>query len=650
MSNKQNTLNDNKAILLIAFIVLALIGVALVTFGPKLSVWSRSFTNECDHYECIKPGQSVSMAFYAPYDRLNSITIYMENLSEWDTVTTTDAEIFVADSDGNIICSDHISSVLEKSFVFDGVDLERDAVYVLTYKLNSASTDDVSIGVSSYDNLAFSMKGSYSGAPTKGTFLVFYVVVSILVLFYVRYYGEQDIKKTVLFDKVLLIVCVFLSIISVNMFYDLFMIGRSGIMMQNAIIDGQFFNFYDYAYRNELANCSAAVHFEHFYSVFTYLLIAILLIPIRVLMVGGIEINRLMSCIVLYLDVIVALFVLWSSKLTERVCKACNMPDEYTASVKYIYAFTSVVISAIVASGQIDIFYIILILWALPFYYGGKYRFFSFIMAFALSVKIIPIIFFIPFVLLVNKKIKDIVINIVIGLSVTIIERVVFGRSEGYQALGGLISEKYGFVDRLFSNTLGSSISLFIFAYTVVCIWCYFKDIDTSNSKMLLYYSMLSMFSVYGFFTVFIEWHTQWLVPLFLSFSFIAPFVTDKKRILIIELVLEIIVLIVSDMGVGMAYTIDNGLLALSDYSYNGISLAEAFMNVSPMAKVLLITLEAGIIISMMYYFLKRNLFAIKGSELSDQDYIVARSWSIGRIFVLYALLVVSFWQYSFVG
>lgn len=651
MGNKKNVIKDKKAILLIAFIALALFGAALVTFVPKLSIWSRSFSNETSRYEYIKPGESVSISFYAPFDVLTGIKIDIESLDERDVVASTDAELTITDADGNNICSRNMSSVLEKDCSFDRVNLERNQLYVLTYSLKSITGDDqVGIGVTDLGYLAVEMRGSYNGAPAKGMFIVCYVLVAAIVMFYVWYYGEQDIKKTGLIDKVIFAVGICMALVFVNLFYDLFMIGRSGLMMQDAVMDGKLLHFYDYAYENELAKGSLLVHFEHFYSVITYLIIAVFLFPIRLLMNGNIGDSDLMSIIVLYLDFVVAILVLCSVKLTERICEVCDMPVEYRNSVKYIYAFSSVIISTMVASGQIDIIYVLIILLALPFYYSKKYKTFSLIMAFALSIKILPFMVFFPLILLVNKRIKDIFINTAISLSVTAVEKLLYSREIGYQAIGNMINEKYGFADRLFYSNIGVSLSLFIVTYAGICIWCYLKDIDTFNRKELLFNSMLVIFAIYGFFTAFVDLHSQWLVPLFMAFSYIVPFITPKRRILIVECIFEILVLLVSDMGVGMANMVENGLLALPNYAYDGISLTEAIKNVTPLAESILISLEAGVIICLVVCFAVRNPFRTNNNSCKDQDYVVDRALAVGRIFVLYGLLILSFWQYCFVG
>ncbi len=652
MGNKQNILKDKKAILLIAFIALVIIGAALVTVVPKMSIWSRPFTSESAEYEYIGAGQSVSISFYAPFDRLNSLKLDMESFGDRDVVTATDAELTLTDENGNVVYARHLSSAIEKNISFGGMILDRDTLYTLTYKLNSVSgtTDTVGIGVASDGSLAFEMMGSYLGAPTKGMFLVSYIVVSMMVLLYVWFYGEQDIKKTKLIDRIILGVCLFMAITFVSQFYDLFMIGKNGLRMIDAILDGQFFHYYDYVYAQELANGSPGMFFEYLYGVFSFLILAIIMIPIRFLTDGNMGFSVVGNILVLYFQVVVTVFFLLSIKFMDKICTTCKMPEKYRDSVKYIYAFSSMIIGVLIAAGQIDIIYVIVVMWAMPFYLSGKYKMFSAVMAVALAIKILPFIIFLPLILLANKKMKDIIINSVICLSMTAFSTLVFNRGTGYESIMGYINDKYSFLDTLFYNRVGASVSIFVFLYVLICIVCYLKNPDTSDRKMMLFYSMLVIFSVYSIFTAFIDWHTQWLVPLVLSFAFLVPFIKEKARILVIECVLEALVLLVSDLTYGMAYMVDNGMIALPEYKYQGISITDAMMNITPCAGNLLKTLLAVAALSLIGYFVVADPFKKGADKAPSEDYAVDRSHAIGRIFVLYGLMLISLWQYSYVG
>ena len=58
--------------LAITFAVLALAGVALMTFVPKLSIWSCTYSDDTARYDSLTPGQSVSVEFDPPCELLTA--------------------------------------------------------------------------------------------------------------------------------------------------------------------------------------------------------------------------------------------------------------------------------------------------------------------------------------------------------------------------------------------------------------------------------------------------------------------------------------------------------------------------------------------------------------------------------------------------
>lgn len=61
--------------LAITFAALVLTGVALMTFVPKLSLWSRTYNNESARNVSLAPGQSLDVEFDSPCEIINSISV-----------------------------------------------------------------------------------------------------------------------------------------------------------------------------------------------------------------------------------------------------------------------------------------------------------------------------------------------------------------------------------------------------------------------------------------------------------------------------------------------------------------------------------------------------------------------------------------------
>ncbi len=638
--------------LAVCFVLLAVIYVAMVTFVPKMSLWSRSFSTNSDEYVALEPGMNVSYTFAAPFDKLTGIKLFFGELTDKDAVARTYASVVLTDADGNEVYSSEATSVCQDVFDTGCLNLEQGQIYTLTYKIDDADefTDKMLLGVTDSGNLAFEIRGSYNGVQSKMTFLVIYAVVAVAVLLFVWFYGENDPARTDFADRFILGVGIFLSVVLINQFFDLFLIGREGLRLLDSILDGKMFSFFDYAYIEEVNNGGEKDFFELAYSTVTYTVVAILMIPFRFFTDGNVGFGSIANAFVLYLDVIVAALFLWSTKLTERICNACGMPAEYKRSVKYLYSFSSVLLLITIGSGQIDIIYMIIMLYALPFYFAGRYRMFSLITAIAVAVKPMPLMIFIPIILLVNKKVKDILINAGICLSVTLLFKLVFEKGTGYNTIWNIISSRYTVIGRITERKAGA-VSLFLIAFAIICLASYMKQINTKDKKEVLYHSMLIIFVTYASFAAFVDWHSQWLSPLILSFSYLMPFVAKNKRILLIEYALELLIFLVSGLTYGTVYMIEYGLLAEDGFTYRGVSICEAISNAVSSSDTIIITLLAAVSLFLAACFVVKNPYRNPDvKELKAGDYAVDRSFAVGRIFVYFAILLISYWLYCYTG
>lgn len=638
--------------LVVCFVLLAVVYVAMVTFMPKMSLWSRSFSTNSDEYVALEPGMNVSYTFAAPFDKLTGIKLFFGELTDKDAVARTYASVVMTDAAGNEVYSSEATSVCQDVFDTGCLNLEQGQIYTLTYKIDDADefTDKMLLGVTDSGNLAFEIRGSYNGVQSKMTFLVIYTVVAVAVLLFVWFYGENDPARTDFADKFILGVGIFLSVVLINQFFDLFLIGREGLRLLDSILDGKVFSFFDYAYIEEVNNGGEKDFFELAYSTVTYTVVAILMIPFRFFTDGNVGFGSIANAFVLYLDVIVAALFLWSTKLTERICNACGMPAEYKRSVKYLYSFSSVLLLITIGSGQIDIIYMIIMLYALPFYFAGRYRMFSLITAIAVAVKPMPLMIFIPIILLVNKKVKDILINAGICLSVTLLFKLVFEKGTGYNTIWNIISSRYTVIGRITERKAGA-VSLFLIAFAIICLASYMKQINTKDKKEVLYHSMLIIFVTYASFAAFVDWHSQWLSPLILSFSYLMPFVAKNKRILLIEYALELLIFLVSGLTYGTVYMVEYGLLAEDGFTYRGVSICEAISNAVSSSDTIIITLLAAVSLFLAACFVVKNPYRNPDvKELKAGDYAVDRSFAVGRIFVYFAILLISYWLYCYTG
>ena len=631
--------------LFITIAALVLLGAALMTVVPKLSLWSRTYSNETASYIELEPGQFVSVEFPAPCDSISAITVDMKGVTSYDDpIDRIDARVVLEDLNGNIITEGDINSIYEESVRVDDASLIRGDRYVLTFFLDGTSgrTESVGVGVTDKGMLSFAVRGVNSGAPVKTTFLGVYLLFAMLVLVYVYSLTLKDLKKIDLTDKILVAAGVIMALIFINQYFDLFICAKCGLRMIDALKSGSL-SYYDHAYNAELINGSAARFYGYNYNVLTVLPIAVVMIPFSFFTDGNMDFGPIGDLAVWYLDIIIAVLVVWSVKLTQKIGEACGMPGEYNRSVKLIYAFSPLVLYVSIGFGQIDIIYVILMLLALPFYFKERYKMFSLIMAFAVVMKLIPFLVFVPLILLTNKKLKDIALNTLTCLSVKIVTAVLFERGTGYGVITNFITEWHDFTGLLFENSIGT-LSLFVMAFAALCIYCYMKDIDTSDKQTWLYCSMLMIFAVYAAFTAFVDVHQQWLIPLVLSLAYIIPFFGNDRRIILLAAAAEVLLILIHADNSDSIYMIANGMLAIDGYTYQGIPVTEILTNISEVTLPLIRSAIAVLLLGLAV------LGARRVPTHGEKSLAVDRACAAGRIVLLYGYLVFCFWCYCFVG
>ena len=628
--------------LVITFAVLVLVGAALMTFVPKLSLWSRTYNNELARYVSLAPGQSLDVEFDSPCEVINSISIDIKGVeSGGEPIGLIDVDLVLESHDGTPLFTGHIQSLYEENFDVGGLSTTGQGPFTLTFTFNSAEAgiENILVGVTDDGNLAYTVKGINCGAPTKSMFLTVYILFSVLVLVFAYYTTQNDSKISAMIEKLLFVTGVIFAIIFVNQLYDLFMTAKCGLNLIDSIKQGRLLDYYDIAYSKELDNGSSSMFFGYNYNIFIALPAAVLMLPFS-FFVDDIYYNVFGEFVTLYMKVVVALMVVWSIKLTQKLGETCGMPEEYNRSVKIIYAFSPFMLYISILFGQIDIMYVILMLIALPFYYQGRYKMFSLIMAFSVVMKLIPFMAFIPLILLVNKRIRDIALNTLICISVKLGTLLLFENGTGYSAIMNLMSDWHGFINKLIADKAGGH-SLFVIAFAGICIYCYMKEVDTGDKKNLLYHSMLVIFAVYASFAAFVDWHPQWLIPLVLSAAFLIPMCSKKFEVLLLFSVLEVLMILGGEGKLNTIFMIQNGLIA-PGYYYDGISISGILTNISPVIPSIIDSLIIVIAAAVICIIVKHNS--------NSGEYKVERGLPVGRILVLYTLLVGSFWCYTFVG
>ena len=651
-------MSDRKKVIRLAAVLaaLALIYIMLIAVCPKLSVWSfpkrYNYSSEAVRTP-LKAGDSYEQSFVVEFDRINGVDLYMSGAGS-DYVVKIDAVLEIMDGDGKVIASKNITSAYDSAISTGYKDVLQWGTYKLKLTVNdvgggTAPAIAPEVLVNPADgSLIFEVRGTGSGVSDKMPFALIYFVFSVMVLLFTWFCDKKKIGEARYADIAVLGVLVLFSIFLVSQYYDLFMIIKSALRMIDSFKSGNFTDYYGYSYSSELVNQSNKMLFAYEYNFFQIFLTAILILPLSFFYNGELYGGGMDGLIaVTYLAVVMTVLVFVAYKLLIRVIKSCDMSDDYQKCASALFIFSPMLLYMIVAYGQIDIMYIIVILLALPFYYNRKYKLFALIMSVAVAMKTLPILIFIPLILLACKKVKDIVLNMLIVLVFPVLTKLIFEGSSGHKAISAIIEEDYSYVERIAEVKIGDVISVFILLFAIICIACYFIKTDTEDKKKMLFMSQLAVFAVYGAFVIFVDWHQQWMIPLVIALSLLIPFFKFDSKVLLLEIALETFYLLVADIRGASLYKVNFGLLPQITGEYgDSPEMATVINNVSSIAPVAVRTCLAALIVGLAVYFIRSRDKIIPDGK----DTAVDRNMVVGRAGILYLFIVFYCWAFTYIG
>ncbi len=647
--NISKDIKDNKRLirLLITAAALAVIYLALVFVLPDMRIFSRTIkSNYSDDSKrvSVKAGDSYERTFNMPFDKVTGLAVFLENDSP--NVISINAKAELISADGSVVASKDITSAYDTEMRIN-IPVVPGTEYTFRFTVDSTGKEDEAflpkiVLSETGDVPAFSISGRGAGASDKIVFLGVYLVAAAMLLLYVYGFDNKKIGSSGISDKAFIGVLLVFSIFFISQYYDLFMIIKSAFRMIDSFKAGNIRDYYGYSYTSELQYQSNKMLFAYEYNFFQIFFTAILMLPLTFFMNGdydGASMQGFISAV--YLTVVMAILIFVAWKALDKILKACGADEEYSRAVKLLFISSPMLLYMSVLYGQIDIMYMIVIILALPFYYRGQYKRFSLIMSLAVAMKTLPIMIFIPLILLANKKIKDILINCIIVLAAPAFSKIVFEGSQGHRAITAIIEEDYSYVSRIAEVRLGDSFAVFVLAFALICIFCYMHKTDVNDKKNLLYESMLAVFTVYGAFVIFVTWHIQWMIPLVLATAFLLPMVKDR-RIMIFDIALEFLYVLTASCLGKSTNMINYGVLFLSGEYCDAPEIGEILNNITSLSYILLRTCLAAVIIYMAYKFICNR----KTVEYTEVDRTVA----VGRLWILYAFVLFYFWAFFYIG
>lgn len=335
----------------------------------------------------------------------------------------------------------------------------------------------------------------------------------------------DDVEKTGIADWLLFGFLMIFCYINYN-HADIFVTSTHGKDLVECILQGKFFSFYDYTQ-------STAV-----YSIIVYTIFAIWSIPVFIVYaIKGISVWGTLSYfdipypILMWYKLLPTLFYFGVAYVLYKIILEITNKKQLAKWAFYLYVSSPIAMFSQFIFGQYDAIGLFFTVLALYFFIKKKYYWFSILTSIAITYKLFAFFFFVPLILLVEKRIPHLIKHGVIAMSGYIITSLMFINSQGYH---GTKSFSEDIVPRLFNTGITTSmgtISLFTVAMMAICVVAYNKTIE--NNDEYYRYSVYIPFFVYATMFMFILWHPQWVIYV-IPFMTLVYFMNEKTNSVLI--------------------------------------------------------------------------------------------------------------------
>ncbi|MCR5592273.1 MAG: glycosyltransferase 87 family protein [Saccharofermentans sp.] len=620
------------------------------------------FDEEETHLAELENGVVYERSFQMPFERLDAVAPELvAGEGPFDGVINVE----LTDSNNNLVLSEQMTAeyvryIYEACKSDDLIDVETDGTYTLRVCAECDAGSGIFVRVGPDNQMNLSLRGGFTGQSDKTGFSVFYLLFSVLMLGCVTSLLTNE--KTCTFDKITSLdrlvfgTLVFYCTVFISEGTDIQVIVRGAYYVIDCLKEGKLGSFYDYAYYREIVDGNFGI-WTYNYNILLYIAMAIIVFPLK---------NTLPSfsfIYFIYVQAIIAVLLIYSVFLVKKVVRAFDMDESFVRAVPFLYMTSGLAVFCTVGFGQLDIIYIILLLWGLYYYAQKKYYRFSLIMAFAIAFKTFPLLLFIPLILLTHKRIRDIIAHMAVGLSVTAVHSAIFGNSEGYKVMQKLLDEEQYFMDKISFSRIDNGglyngmfgIALFILVFVLVCAFAYMKDIDKDDKKTVYAYVGLVGFMIYVDLFCFLIWHIAWLVPMSLFLAMLIPLFKKTEKLMVFDLVLETSVLLVAERWNGPNIDMLNyGLLTMLPYDYASFYRGATFgMIHSRLPRTVSDTyfaLMVGVLLFLAAYFVKYMPATLEARDQKSPCEPVSRVLAWSRTGMVIAYSVFCLWCFYYVG
>ena len=306
------------------------------------------------------------------------------------------------------------------------------------------------------------------------------------------------------------------------------------------LFSGKVTHFYNYVFEKSAQGLYISGGDETttsaLYNIFVYVFMAIGDLPLFILRkIAGVTIRP--NGYEIWGKIYISFLSVLSFHILKKLLALISNVKRLNPWIVYYFATSPLLIFCVIVRAQYDMIAVIFIMLALYYLFKKNMLLFSLMFSMAICVKMIPILFFIPILLVAEKKLSRILLNFVVAVTPYIItSSLSYVLDPGYSKVQAIYASRVSYTGRFLKSQLFSdfsAISVFLLLYVFLCFFAY--AVKPTKEKFASFVFLVGGLATCDFF-VFVEWHPQWLLHLVLFSTLLVFTMKDMKLGMLMEI------------------------------------------------------------------------------------------------------------------
>ena len=312
---------------------------------------------------------------------------------------------------------------------------------------------------------------------------------------------------------------------------DILATSYHGMDLLDITLKGRFFDFYDYTE-------STAV-----YHILIYIIFAVWSIPVYAVygiagipLWGKLNYSEISYPVQLWYKLLPCAFCIGAAYFLYKIGIEVGISRKKAKWMLFFYFSSPILIFSQLCFGQYDSISMFFTMYAIYAYMQKKYYKFSVLMAISIPLKLFSLFLFLPLLLLVEKRIIHIIKHCAIGMSIYLLNSLLFFNSQGLKDAKKFSSDMFGRFFLVGFQTIFGLVSFFLLGLAALCIFCYLKKVDSEDKFSYCQWTIYVCLAAYSMLFMCILWHPQWVI-LLVPFLILAAFMNDNFKMSVMILI-----------------------------------------------------------------------------------------------------------------